>query len=126
MEIVPIGNRVLIEARIKPADIGFIRIGQTAEVRLSAYDYATYGALKAKIEYISPDALGDTERNTGADTTYYRALLYADRNELRAKGEPLPVLPGMNGSVEVRTGERSVLGYLLRPMLKSKEAFTEG
>ena len=126
MEIVPIGQRVLIEARIKPADIGFIRLGQSAEVRLSAYDYATYGALKAKIEYISPDALGDTERNTGADTTYYRALLYADRNELRAKGEPLPVLPGMNGSVEVRTGERSVLGYLLRPMLKSKEAFTEG
>jgi adhesin transport system membrane fusion protein len=127
MEIVPIGQRVLIEARIKPSDIGFIRVGQTAEVRLSAYDYATYGALKAKIDYISPDALGDPERSTaGNETTYYRALLYADRNELRAKGEPLPVLPGMNGSVEVRTGERSVLGYLLRPMLKSKEAFTEG
>ena len=127
MEIVPIGQRVLIEARIKPADIGFIRVGQMAEVRLSAYDYATYGALKAKIDYISPDALGDPERsNASTDTTYYRALLYADRNELRAKGEPLPVLPGMNGSVEVRTGERSVLGYLLRPLLKSKEAFTEG
>jgi len=127
MEIVPIGKRVLIEARIKPADIGFIRVGQTAEVRLSAYDYATYGALKAKIDYISPDALGDPERSTaGNEATYYRALLYADRNELRAKGEPLPVLPGMNGSVEVRTGERSVLGFLLRPMLKSKEAFTEG
>jgi len=128
MEIVPIGARVLIEARIKPADIGFVRLGQLAEVKLSAYDYTTYGGLKGRIEYISPDALGDPERATATsgDTTYYRALLFAERSTLQARGKALPVLPGMTGSVEVRTGERTVLNYLLRPMMKSKEAFSEG
>ena len=126
MEIVPLGSRVLIEARIKPADIGFVRVGQTAEIKLSAYDYTTYGGLKGKIEYISPDALGDTERGTAGDASYYRAMLRAERSTLQARGKPLPVMPGMTGSVEVRTGERSVLNFLLRPMLKSKEAFREG
>jgi adhesin transport system membrane fusion protein len=126
MEIVPLGAKVLIEARIKPADIGFIRVGQVAEVKLSAYDFTTYGGLKGTIEYISPDALGDTERAASVDATYYRALVRADSPQLRARGKPLPVLPGMTGSVEVRTGERSVLDFLLRPMLKSKEAFREG
>lgn len=126
MEIVPLGSQVLIEARIKPADIGFVRVGQIADVKLSAYDFTTYGGLKGKIEYISPDALGDVERAASADATYYRALVRADGPGLHARGKALPVLPGMTGSVEVRTGERSVLDFLLRPMLKSKEAFREG
>ena len=127
MEILPIGSRILIEARIKPSEIGFVRVGQVAEIKLSAYDYTTYGGLKGKIEYISPDALGDTERAPNGDATYYRATVRAERSTgLRAKGKPLPVLPGMTGSIEVRTGERSVLSFLLRPMLKSKEAFREG
>jgi len=124
MEIVPIGTRVLIEARIKPRDIGFVRVGQTAEVKLAAYDYTTYGGLRGKIEYISPDALGDTER-AAADATYYRVTLRTDRSTLKEKGKPLPILPGMTGQVEVRTGERSVLSFILRPMMKSKEAFRE-
>jgi adhesin transport system membrane fusion protein len=125
MEIVPITSRVLIEARVKPSEIGFLRVGQTAEVKLAAYDYTTYGGLKGKIEYISPDALGDTEKAAGPDQTYYRVMLRTDRSTLRERGKPLTVLPGMTGSVEVRTGERSVLSFLLRPMLKSKEAFRE-
>ncbi|MBS0448188.1 MAG: HlyD family type I secretion periplasmic adaptor subunit [Proteobacteria bacterium] len=125
MEIVPLGSKVLIEARIKPADIGFVRVGQIADVKLSAYDYATYGALKGTVEYISPDALGDADRAPSADATYYRALVRAD-SALMAHGKPLAALPGMTGSVEVRTGERSVLDFLLRPVLKSKEAFREG
>lgn len=124
MEIVPIGSRVLVEARIKPRDIGFVRLGQRAEVKLAAYDYTTYGGLQGKIEYISPDALGDTEK-TAADQTYYRVTLRTDRSTLKEKGKPLPILPGMTGQVEVRTGERSVLSFILRPMLKSKEAFRE-
>jgi len=124
MEIVPIGSRVLIEARIKPRDIGFVRVGQHAEVKLAAYDYTTYGGLQGKIEYISPDALGDTDR-AAADATYYRVMLRTDRSTLKEKGKPLPILPGMTGQVEVRTGERSVLSFILRPMLKSKEAFRE-
>jgi adhesin transport system membrane fusion protein len=125
MEIVPIGSRVLIEARIKPRDIGFVRVGQKAEVKLAAYDYTTYGGLHGKIEYISPDALGDVEKAT-PDATYYRVTFRTDRSNLKEKGgKALPILPGMTGQVEVRTGERSVLSFILRPMLKSKEAFRE-
>ena len=126
MEIVPIGHRILIEARIKPSAIGFVRVGQSVEVKLSAYDYTTYGGLKGRIETISPDALGDTERAASSDATYYRALVSAEPGALQSRGKPLPVMPGMTGSVEVRTGERSVMSYLLRPMLKSKEAFQDG
>jgi len=125
MEIVPITSRVLIEARVKPSEIGFLRVGQTAEIKLAAYDYTTYGGLRGKIEYISPDALGDADKAVAQDQTYYRVMLRTDRSTLRERGKPLTVLPGMTGSVEVRTGERSVLSFLLRPMLKSKEAFRE-
>lgn len=125
MEIVPLGSRVLVEARVRPSDIGFLRVGQTAEIKLTAYDYTTYGSLRGTITYISPDALGDSERG-GTDNTYYRVVLRTERTaSLREKGKPLPVLPGMTATVDVRTGERSVLNFLLRPMLKSKEAFRE-
>ena len=125
MEIVPLGPRVLVEARVKPADIGFIRVGQEVQVRLSAYDFTTYGGLQGKIEYISPDALGDLERSGSADATYYRALILADRSTLKSAGETLAVLPGMTATIDVRTGERTVMGFLLRPMMKSREAFSE-
>ena len=123
MEIVPIGPRILIEARIKPKDIGYVQVGQTAVVKVNGYDFNVNGGLHGKIEYVSPDALGETEKNN--EGTYYRALIAAERNTLRAKGEPLPVIPGMTAIVDIRTGERSVLSYLLRPMLKSKEALRE-
>lgn len=125
LDIVPLGDRVLVEARIRPSDIGFVRVGQTAEVKLSAYDYTTYGGLKGTIEYLSPDALGDTERSGAADSTYYRALVRTEGPGPQAGGQPLPVTPGMTATVDISTGERSVLSYLLRPMLKSREAFRE-
>ena len=128
MEIVPLSPRVLVEARVKPSDIGFVRVGQPAEVKLTAYDYTSYGSLRGTISYISPDALGDAEPRGGAapDNTYYRVIIRTERTStLREKGKPLPVLPGMTATVDMRTGERSVLNFLLRPMLKSKEAFRE-
>lgn len=125
MEIVPIGNRTLIEARVKPGDIGFLQAGQTVKVKLAAYDFTIYGGLDGIIESISPDAIGDTEHPGSADPTYYRVMVRVDSNTLHEKGKPLAVLPGMTGSAEVRIGERSVLNFLLRPMLKSKEAFRE-
>jgi adhesin transport system membrane fusion protein len=123
MEISPIGPRVLVEARIKPKDIGFIRVGQTAEIKLTGYDFNVHGGLEGKIEYISPDAMGENEKNN--DSTYYRAVVSADRNNTSFKGKPLPVIPGMQATVEIRTGDRSVLSYLLRPMMKSREALRE-
>ncbi len=125
MEIVPLGEHTLIEARVKPGEIGFLQVGQSAKVKLTAYDFTTYGGLDARIESISPDAIGDPDRGGTADPTYYRVMLRVDANTLHEKGKALPVLPGMTGSAEVRIGERSVLNFLLRPMLKSKEAFRE-
>lgn len=123
MEIVPLGGKVLIEARIKPADIGFVREGQQATIKLSAYNFNTYGGLTGTVQYISPDALGNTEQ--GGDDTHYRARISADLSNLKSRGEPLPVRPGMTGSVEITTNDRSVLSYLLRPVLRGREAFRE-
>jgi adhesin transport system membrane fusion protein len=125
MELLPLGPRVLIEARVKPADIGFVKVGQAVEVKLSSYEYTVYGGLKGTVQSISPDALGDPERANAADATYYRAMVQADATSLKQGKKALAVLPGMTGQVEIRTGQRSVLGFLVRPMMKSQEAFRE-
>lgn len=125
MEIVPLSERVLVEARIRPADVGFIRLGQRAVVKLAGYDYNLNGGLEGKVEYISPDALTDVDGKPAAEGRYYRALVRAESNTLRNKGEALPVIPGMTGSVEIRTGERSVLSYIFRPLMKAQEAMRE-
>lgn len=127
MEIVPISDSLLIEARIKPSEIGFVQVGQLVQFKLSAYDYNTYGGLHGHIASISPDALGDADKpaTAAAEPTWYRAMINTDRSTLQSHGKPLPVLPGMTGSVEVQTGERSIISFLLRPMMKGNEAFTE-
>ncbi|WP_395699049.1 HlyD family efflux transporter periplasmic adaptor subunit [Aquabacterium sp.] len=128
MEVVPIGERVLVELRVKPGDIGFIQLGQKAEVKLSSYDFAVYGRLKGQVTTISPDVLGDTERQAtpgAADATYYRVMVQADRSSLKVGSKPLPVLPGMTGTGEINVGERSVLSYLMQPMTKAQQVFQE-
>lgn len=125
MEILPIGPRVLIEARIKPADIGFVRVGLPVTIKLNGFDYYIYGGLKGVIDYISPDALGEESKAVSQDATYYRALIRSDSSTLHVGKKPISVMPGMTASVEVRTGERSVLQYLLLPLMKSQEAFRE-
>jgi adhesin transport system membrane fusion protein len=122
LEISPIGPKVLVEARIKPKDIGFIRLGQTAEVKLAGYDFNTYGGLEGKVTYMSPDAVTEGDKSGEG---HYRVIVTAERNNLKYKGEKLPVIPGMTSQVEIKTGERSVLSYLLRPMMKSQEALRE-
>jgi len=123
LEIVPLGDKVLVEARIRPADIGFVQVGQAVEVKLSAYDYVSYGGLKGTVASISPDALTDGDK--GGGETWYRALVRADAPVLQAGERSLPLIPGMTGSVEIRTGQRSVLDFLLLPMVKSREAMRE-
>ncbi|WP_457356432.1 HlyD family type I secretion periplasmic adaptor subunit [Roseateles sp. P5_D6] len=122
LEISPIGPKVLVEARIKPKDIGFIRLGQTAEVKLAGYDFNTYGGLEGKVTYMSPDAVTEGDKSGEG---HYRVIVTSERNNLKYKGEKLPVIPGMTSQVEIKTGERSVLSYLLRPMMKSQEALRE-
>jgi len=126
MEIVPLDDQVLVEVRIKPADIGFVRLGDPVEIKLSAYDFSVYGSLHGRVDTVSPDALNDgAPAAPGSEATWYRALVRADASTLKAGGKPLTVLPGMMGAAEIRTGRRSVLSFILRPMMKATEAFTE-
>lgn len=125
MEILPVGPRVLVEAKIKPADIGFVRIGMPAEVKLTTYDYYTYGGMHGTIEYISPDAISEPGGAAESQDGSYRALVRTDSTRLSSNGKPLSVIPGMTASVEIRTGQRSVIEFLLKPLLKYKEAFRE-
>ena len=124
MDIVPISDTVLVELRIKPADVGFVKSGQRVVVKLSSYEYTIYGGLQGEVGVIGPDAMGDAERGT-PDATWYRALVRADASQLSSNGKALPVRPGMQGMGEIRTGERTVLSFLLRPMLRTQEAFRE-
>ncbi|WP_077037405.1 HlyD family efflux transporter periplasmic adaptor subunit [Pelomonas sp. KK5] len=127
MEISPIGEQIKIEARVKPGDIGFIHVGQKAQVKLNGYDFNINGGLEGKVTYISPDVVGESapEKGGNPNNAYYRAVITAEENHLVYKGKPLPVIPGMQAMVEIKTGDRSVLSYLLRPMLKSREALRE-
>jgi membrane fusion protein, adhesin transport system len=116
MEIVPIDDTLLVEGRIKPQDIAFIRPEQDAVVKISAYDSSVYGSLKGKVERISADTIIDEkgDRNERGET-YYRVMVRTDRNYLGTSERPLPVIPGMVTTVEVLTGQKTVLEYLLKP-----------
>lgn len=124
MEIVPLTDAVLVEVRIKPSEVGFLRVGQPARVKLAGFDYNLFGGLEGKVEYISPDALGEPDAKTG-EGRYYRALVRSERSTLQYKGEAVQVIPGMTAQVEIKTGERSVMSFLLQPMLKFQDAMRE-
>ena len=123
MEIVPVGKQVRVEARVRPSDIGFVKVGQEVKIKLSAYEFTVYGGLTGAVQSIGPDAVVDLER--GGEGSHYRAMVTADLSSLQSAGKKLDVLPGMTGVAEIRTGQRSVLGFLLRPMMKTQEAFRE-
>lgn len=123
MEIVPLEDQLLVEAKIPPREVAFLRPGLPATVKLTAYDYTVYGALDGTVELISADTL--REERSREEASYYRVLVRTSTSTLRAGGKELPIIPGMTASVEVRTGEKSVLDYLLKPVLRGKEALRE-
>ena len=127
LEIVPLEDQLLVEGKIRPKDVAFLRPGLPATVKITAYDYAIYGGLTGKVEHISPDTLKDDQKAASGrpDDTYYRVLVLTEKSALQAGGKELPIIPGMVASVEIRTGEKTVLDYLLKPILKGKEAFRE-
>ncbi|WP_159565962.1 HlyD family type I secretion periplasmic adaptor subunit [Budvicia diplopodorum] len=128
MEVTPLGDTLLVETKIKPADVAFLIPGQEAMVKLSAYDYSLYGGLKGNVVFISPGALKDEEARgkPGVDPTYYRVIVRTEGNTLtKAGSQKLKVLPGMTATVDIRTGQKSFLSYLLRPLLRVQEAFRE-
>lgn len=118
IEIVPNDEQLLVEAHIAPQDIAFLSPGQPAFVKFTAYDFATYGGMKATLEHISADTITDED-----DNTFY---LVRVRTHARMLGEGLTIIPGMTAQVDIRTGKRTVLDYLLKPLLRIKEnALTE-
>jgi adhesin transport system membrane fusion protein len=123
MEIVPLDDQLLIETRIEPRDIAFIRPGQPAKVKITAYDSAIYGTLDGKVTSISPDTIQDEAR---PDVHYYRVYVRTGTNYLLNKaGKRFSITPGMIANVDVHTGKRTVLQYLLKPLNKAKEAMRE-
>lgn len=127
LEIVPLEDQLLVEGKIRPKDVAFLRPGLPATVKITAYDYAIYGGLTGKVEHISPDTLKDDQKAASGrpDDTYYRVLVLTEKSALQAGDKQLPIIPGMVASVEIRTGEKTVLEYLLKPIFKAREAFRE-
>lgn len=121
VEIVPLDDTLLIEARIRPSDVAFLNPGQKAMVKFTAYDFSIYGGLPGKIERISADTSSDQQGES-----FYRVFVRTDANHLGSETEPLPIIPGMVAQVDILTGEKSVLDYLLKPILKARnEALRE-
>ncbi|MET4774007.1 HlyD family type I secretion membrane fusion protein [Bradyrhizobium elkanii] len=116
MDIVPLDDTLLVEGRIRPQDIAFIRPDQDAVVKISAYDSSVYGSLKGKVERISADTIVDDKaEKTERQETFYRVMVRTDKNHLGTEQHPLPIIPGMVTTVEVLTGEKSVLDYIVKP-----------
>ncbi len=118
MQIVPLEDDLVVQARVSPSDIAFLKIGQTASVKIDAYDYTVYGDLSGKLTYISPDTLNE-DRKQG-EQPYYRVMVRTDGRRFSARpDEKLDIQPGMTATIEVKTGQRTVLKYLLKPVVKT-------
>lgn len=116
MELVPLDDTLLVEGRIRPQDIAFIRPNHEAVIKLSAYDSSVYGSLRGKVERISADTIIDEkgDKNERGET-FYRVMIRTEKNHLGTAENPLPVIPGMVATVEILTGAKSVLDYLVKP-----------
>lgn len=130
MEIVPLNDKLLVEAYIRPQDVAFVHPGLGAIVKVTAYDYALYGGLEGKVTLISPDTLRDktrpSELNLNPDEAYYRILVETNQNSLTDKnGKIMPIIPGMIASVDVKTGEKTIFQYLIKPITRMKQALQE-
>jgi adhesin transport system membrane fusion protein len=115
VEIVPLEDTLVIETNIKPADIAFLRPDQDAKVKFTAYDFTIYGGLEAKLEHISADSITDDKGNS-----FYLVRLRTSKNYLGPETNPLPIIPGMVASVDILTGKKTILSYLLKPVLRAK------
>lgn len=116
MDIVPLDDSLLVEGRIRPQDIAFIRPHQEAIVKITAYDSSVYGSLKGKVERISADTIADDKPERGEKgETFYRVMVRTDKNHLGTAENPLPIIPGMVTTVEILTGAKSVLDYIIKP-----------
>ncbi|HCK32455.1 MAG TPA: HlyD family type I secretion periplasmic adaptor subunit, partial [Rhodospirillaceae bacterium] len=114
IEIVPLDDKLLVEAQVKPSDIAFLYPGQDAMVKITAYDFSIYGGLKGELVDISADTIQDQEGNS-----FYRVRVRTNETSLKRKGEVLPIIPGMVASVDILTGKKTVMEYLIKPFIKT-------
>jgi adhesin transport system membrane fusion protein len=114
MEIVPKDDQLLLEARVRPSDIAFLYPGQKAVVKITAYDYAIYGGLRGELVDISADTITNEKGES-----FYRVRLRTFENTLKRKGEILPIIPGMVATVDIMTGKKSVMEYIMKPFIKT-------
>lgn len=122
MQIVPIGEKLLIEARVDPSDIAFIAVGDPAIVKVTAYDFSIYGGLDGVVTQVSADSIYDEVERVA----YYSVIIETDTNAFERGGQSLPIVPGMICEVEVLTGRRTILSYLLKPVSRAFDrAMTE-
>lgn len=121
MEIVPTGGNLVVEAKLKPTDRGYVEEGQSAVVKVSTYDFVRYGSLDGEVILVAADTSQDEEFGP-----YYRVVVQTQKNYLGDRAGVLPILPGMEATVDIHTGQKSVMDYLIKPVLKLKaEAFRE-
>jgi adhesin transport system membrane fusion protein len=122
MEVVPLGDKLLVETRVKPRDIAFIKVGDKALVKVTAYDFSIYGGLEGRVVQVSADSIYDEVEKEA----YFNVIVETDRNYLLFQGRQLPITPGMMCDTQIITGRKSVLSYLLKPVLKARsEALRE-
>lgn len=121
MEIVPVEDKLLVEARVRPSDVGFLKVGQPAMVKTSAYDFSIYGGLEAEVENITADSITNEKGES-----FYLVRVRTKKNYLGTEEKPLPIIPGMMASASIKTGSKSLMTYLLKPIFKAKsDALTE-
>lgn len=123
MEIVPLDDQLFVEAEIKPRDVAFLSPGLPATVKITAYDYSIYGSLKGELVFISADTMKDEMRRD--QEPFYRVRVLTNSASLHGPDGPLPIKPGMIAEVDIQTGKKTVLDYLLKPILKGQEALSE-
>jgi adhesin transport system membrane fusion protein len=122
MEVIPMGDKLLVETRVKPSDIAFIKVGDRALVKVTAYDFSTYGGLDGRVVQVSADSIYD-ENDKQA---YFNVIVETDRSYVQSHGQKLPITPGMMTDTQIITGRKSILSYLLKPVLKARsEALRE-
>ena len=116
MEIVPAGDKLLVESRVRPSDIAFIKVGDKALVKVTAYDFSIYGGLDGRVVQVSADAIYDEQEKQ----PYFTVIVETEKSYLMASGRQLPITPGMMTDTQIITGYKSVLTYLLKPVLKAR------
>ncbi len=122
MEVVPLGEKLLVETRVEPSDIAFIKVGDRALVKVTAYDFSTYGGLDGRVVQVSADSIYDENQKQA----YFTVIVETDKSYLGVSGRRLPITPGMMTDTQIITGRKSILTYLLKPVLQARsEALRE-